>query len=181
MRTRSFSTTAIVLKRVNFGETDRIVNLLTQEFGKITVIAKGVRKMSSTKRASLEPGNVIQAFCIQTKSLPILTQTKLIQDCALMQQNLAAYRSLTQILEIFEKLFVEVELEQEIFYKALLLRKQVILGKAPAQFVRNILSEIISELGFQSPEESKYNTITEYISALSDSKMKSFEYLQVKT
>ena len=180
MRNNSFSTTAIVLKRVNVGETDRIINLLTQEFGKITVVAKGVRKMKSTKRAFLEPGNIVKAFCIQTKSLPLLTQATLIQDCSEMEQNLAAYRSLTQLLEIFEKLFVEIELEPEIFNSVLLLRKQVISGKAPAKFVREILSNIIVQMGFQHPEESKYNTISDYISALSDSKMRSFEYLQIK-
>ncbi len=181
MKSKSFSASAIVLKRVNVGETDRIVNLLTQEFGKITVVAKGVRKMSSSKRAYLEPGNIIKAFCIETKSLPLLTQATLIEDCSIMKQNLSAYRSLSQLLEIFEKLFVEVELEPEIFHYALLLRKQVVVGKAPASFAREILGKIIVQLGFQHPDESKYNTISDYISALSDSKVKSFEYLQVKT
>lgn len=180
MKNNSYSTTAIVLKRINFGETDRIINLLTQEFGKFTVVAKGVRKMKSTKRASLEPGNIVKAFCIETKGLPILTQASLIEDCSAMQHNLSAYRSLTQLLEIFEKLFVEVELEPEIFNAVILLRKQVVAGKAPAKFVREVLSKIIVRMGFQHPSESKYNNISDYISALSDSKMKSFDFLQVK-
>lgn len=181
MKSKYFSVIGIVLKRVNVGETDRIINILTQEFGKITVVAKGVRKMSSSKRAYLEPGNIIKAFCIETKSLPILTQASLIQDCSAMRQNLSTYRSLTQLLEIFEKLFVEMELETETFHYALLLRKQIVAGKAPASFVREILGNIIVQLGFQHPNESKYTTISDYISALSDSKMKSYEYLQVKT
>jgi DNA repair protein RecO (recombination protein O) len=94
VRNNSFTTTAIVLKRVSVGETDRIVNLLTQDFGKISVVAKGVRKMSSSKRASLEPGNIIRAFCIQTKSLPILTQATLIDDCSEMKKDLSAYQIL---------------------------------------------------------------------------------------
>lgn len=180
VKDNSFTTTAIVLKRTNVGETDRIINLLTQEYGKFTVVAKGVRKMKSTKRAFLEPGNIIKAFCIKTKSLPLLTQASLIQDCSEMQQNLAAFRSLNQLLEIFEKLFVEIELEPEIFNAILLLRKQVVAGKAPAKFVRDTLSEIIVQMGFQHPEESKYKTISDYVAALSDSKMRSYEFLQVK-
>lgn len=180
MKSKTFSVIGIVLKRVNVGETDRIVNLLTQEFGKITVVAKGVRKMSSSKRAYLEPGNIIKAFCVETKSLPLLTQATLIEDCSKMKQDLSAFRSLTQLLEIFEKLFVETELETETFHYALLLRKQIVAGKAPASFVREILGTIIVQLGFQHPDESKYNTISDYISALSDTKMKSYEYLQVK-
>lgn len=180
VKSKSFSIVGIVLKRISVGETDRIINILTQEHGKITVVAKGVRKMKSSKRAYLEPGNIIKAFCVETKALPLLTQATLIEDCSKMQQNLSAYRSLTQLLEIFEKLFVEMELETETFHYALLLRKQVVAGKAPATFVRDILGKIIVQLGFQHPDESKYNTISDYISALSDSKMKSFEYLHVK-
>lgn len=36
-------TRAIVLRRTNYGETDRILNLLTPE-GKKSVLAKGVRR-----------------------------------------------------------------------------------------------------------------------------------------
>ena len=155
MNTRSFSTIGIVLKRVNVGETDRIVNLLTQEFGKITVVAKGVRKMTSTKRAYLEPGNIIQAYLIKTKSLPLLTQARLIDDCSAMEQSLQAFRQLTQLLEIYEKLFVEVEIETDIYATLLQLRKLVILGKAPATKVRDLLGEVIVKMGFQHPHRVK--------------------------
>lgn len=180
MKQKSFTTTGIVLKRVNVGETDRIVNLLTQEFGKITVVAKGVRKMHSSKRAFLEPGNVIKAFLIQTKSLPLLTQATLIDDCSSMQQSLSAFRSLTQLLEIYDKLFVEAELEPEQYEYILVLRKKVVNGTAPASLVRQILSKIIVDMGFQDPSESKYETISDYVSALSDSKINSYAFLQVK-
>ena len=180
MKTRTFSTKGIVLKRVNVGETDRIINLLTQEYGKMTCVAKGVRKIKSSKRAFLEPGNLINAFLVQTKSLPILTQATLVDDCSKMKQTLGSFRQLSQMLEIFEKLFVEQELEPEIFSKALLLRKKLSSSTASRKFVEDTLSEIITSLGFQHPKESKYLTITDYISALSDRKMKSFEYLNVK-
>jgi DNA repair protein RecO len=179
MKNKTFSIKGIVLKRVNVGETDRIINLLTQENGKMTCVAKGVRKIKSSKRAFLEPGNVIDAFLVKTKSLPLLTQAKLIDDCSKMKQTLGAFRQLSQMLEIFEKLFVEQELEQEIFFKALLLRKKITTSTASAKFVRDTLSEIITDLGFQHPKESKYLTISDYVSALSDRKMKSFDYLNV--
>ena len=179
MKNKTFSIKGIVLKRVNVGETDRIINLLTQENGKMTCVAKGVRKIKSSKRAFLEPGNVIDAFLVKTKSLTLLTQAKLIDDCSKMKQTLGAFRQLSQMLEIFEKLFVEQELEQEIFFKALLLRKKITTSTASAKFVRDTLSEIITDLGFQHPKESKYLTISDYVSALSDRKMKSFDYLNV--
>lgn len=180
MKSKTFSVTGIVLKRVNVGETDRIINILTQEFGKITTVAKGVRKMSSSKRAFLEPGNIVAAYCVRTKSLPLLTQAKLIEDSAEMEQTLQSFRQFSQLLEIYEKLFVEDEIEYHVYQKVMQLRKQVILGKAPARKVREILSDIIVSMGFQHPDESKYKNITQYVQALSDSKINSYTFLQVK-
>lgn len=48
------TTKAIVLKRTNYQEADRILTLLTSDNGKIRVIAKGVRKMKSRLAAGLE-------------------------------------------------------------------------------------------------------------------------------
>ena len=180
MKRKTFSIKGIVLKRVNVGETDRIINLLTQEYGKMTCVAKGVRKIKSSKRAFLEPGNLINAFLVQTKSLPILTQATLINDCSTMKQTLSSFRQLSQMLEIFEKLFVEQEIELEVFSTILNLRKKISSSTASREFIKNSLTSIITQLGFQHPDNSKYDTISDYVSALSDRKMKSFDYLNIK-
>lgn len=47
-------TEAIILRRTNYGEADRILNLLTPEYGKVSAIAKGVRKAKSKLAGGLE-------------------------------------------------------------------------------------------------------------------------------
>lgn len=54
---RDLKTEALVLKRTNFGETDRVLSVLTPE-GKKSVLAKGVRK----ERSRLAGG--IEMFCL---------------------------------------------------------------------------------------------------------------------
>lgn len=51
---QSFRTEAIILRRTNYGEADRILNLLTPERGKFSAIAKGVRKPKSKLAGGLE-------------------------------------------------------------------------------------------------------------------------------
>lgn len=51
---RPFSTEAIILRRTNYGEADRILSLLTPSRGKISAIAKGVRKPKSKLAGGLE-------------------------------------------------------------------------------------------------------------------------------
>lgn len=45
---------AIVLRRTNYGEYDRIVQLITPDQGKVSVIAKGVRKEKSKLAGGIE-------------------------------------------------------------------------------------------------------------------------------
>ena len=47
-------TKAIVLRRTNYGEADRILQLLTPEYGKVSAIAKGVRKEKSKLAGGIE-------------------------------------------------------------------------------------------------------------------------------
>lgn len=49
-----FNTKAIVLRRTNYGEADRILSILTPERGKVSAIAKGVRKPKSKLAGGLE-------------------------------------------------------------------------------------------------------------------------------
>ncbi len=47
-------TEAIILRRTNYGEADRILNVLTPEHGKVAAIAKGVRRPKSKLAGGLE-------------------------------------------------------------------------------------------------------------------------------
>jgi DNA repair protein RecO (recombination protein O) len=178
-KSRSFTTSGIVIKRSNVNEADRIVHLITQEFGKLTVVAKGVRKLNSVSRSALEIGNHVHIFCVITKSLPLLTQARIIDDCRSLPNTLAKHKQLAQLLELFDRLLVETELETDLFSSILHLRNAVVYETANSQEIIVMLRELIVTLGFQDPADSKYETISEYVSALSDRPLKSFAYLSV--
>lgn len=72
-------THAIVLRRTNYGESDRILNLLTPE-GKYSVLAKGVRKEKSKLAGGIELFSVGDVVIHQGRgNLAILTSAKLIR------------------------------------------------------------------------------------------------------
>lgn len=71
-------TRAIVLRRTNFGESDRILNLLTPE-GKVSALAKGVRKERSKLAGGIELFSVAEVVIHQGKSgLGTLTSARMI-------------------------------------------------------------------------------------------------------
>jgi DNA repair protein RecO (recombination protein O) len=75
---RTLKTRAIVLRRTNYGEADRIVQLLTPENGKVSAIAKGVRKEKSKLASGIELFSVSELTIHQGKSdLGTLTSVRL--------------------------------------------------------------------------------------------------------
>jgi len=59
-------TPAIVLHRTDFGEADRILTLLTPEYGKLRLIAKGVRRIKSKLAGGIELFSVSDVTFIKT-------------------------------------------------------------------------------------------------------------------
>lgn len=75
---KQLTTDAIIIKRVNYQEADRIITLLTEEHGKVTVLAKGVRKSKSRLAGGLELFSVSTITFIDGKSnIKTLVSSKL--------------------------------------------------------------------------------------------------------
>ena len=55
MAGRSYTTEAVVLRSIRFGEADRVLHVYTRERGRIGAVAKGVRKTKSRFGGRLEP------------------------------------------------------------------------------------------------------------------------------
>lgn len=75
----SKSTSGIVLKRINFGEADRILTIITPDHGKLTLIAKGVRKEKSKLAGGIELFSVSSiSFIPAKKEIGTLTSSRLV-------------------------------------------------------------------------------------------------------
>jgi len=177
--THSFKTEAIVLKRTNTGETDRVLTLLSKDRGKIVCIAKGIRKLKSSNRAILEPGNLAQVFLIETKSMPILTQSKLLKEADSIRKSLVGISQLTQILEIFDRLFVEDYIEEDTSQLAFAIYQELLSNTKNNSKIKSLLQELIRNLGYQDIKETAHLNILDYVAEITEKKMKSFDFLRV--
>ncbi|MBC7746572.1 DNA repair protein RecO [Pedobacter sp.] len=71
-------TKAIVLSRTNYGEADRIMNIITPDYGKMGVIARGVRREKSKLAGGIELLAISDLSIHQGKgSLSIVTSARL--------------------------------------------------------------------------------------------------------
>jgi DNA repair protein RecO (recombination protein O) len=74
----TFQTPGIVLSRSNFGEADRVIRFLTPYHGKISAVAKGVRRIKSRLAGHLEPFAETSLMLATGKNLDIVTSARLI-------------------------------------------------------------------------------------------------------
>lgn len=79
-----FSTPAIILRRIAYGDFDLIITFLTLERGKVTVIAKSAKKSSKRFAGILEPFSVLEIVCTEgpKKGMPVLKEASLVAPFA---------------------------------------------------------------------------------------------------
>jgi DNA repair protein RecO (recombination protein O) len=87
-RIRLYRTEAIVLRRSDFGEADRLLTLYTPEWGKLRVIAKGVRKPTSRKSGHVELFTHSRLLVARGRNLDIVTQAETIHSFRPLREDL---------------------------------------------------------------------------------------------
>ncbi len=70
-------TKAIVLRRTNYGEADRIINAITPDYGKISMLAKGVRRPKSRLAGGLELLAVCDLTFVSGRGMSRVTSARL--------------------------------------------------------------------------------------------------------
>ncbi|EKE06101.1 MAG: hypothetical protein ACD_19C00079G0006 [uncultured bacterium] len=85
---RSYSSEGIVLSRKNYGEADRVLVILSKDYGKISLLAKGIRKIKSKKRGHLEIFSKIKFSGVLGHGFDIMTEAETLNDFAGVRINL---------------------------------------------------------------------------------------------
>jgi len=101
---KRYSTEGIIISRKNFSEADRILKVYTKHFGKLTLIAKGIRKPKSRKRGSLEVFGQIRFSASMGKNLDIMLEVEIIDSFDLIRKDLKKVALAYYFLEVVDKL-----------------------------------------------------------------------------
>lgn len=118
-RERLYRVEAIVLKRTDYGEADRLVTLLTPNLGKLRAIAKGVRKPTSRKSGHLELFTHTHLLLAKGKQLDIITQADTLNAFLPLRDNLERVGYAYYFAELVDK-FAEEGTENRALFDELL-------------------------------------------------------------
>lgn len=100
---RDLRTRAVVLRRTNYAESDRILTLLTPE-GKVPVLAHGVRKEKSRLAGSIELFTIADVVIHEGRArLATLTSAKMLQFFRQLLSDLEALELASDILRQLDR------------------------------------------------------------------------------
>lgn len=128
MRERLYRVEAIVLKRTDHGEADRLLTLLTPELGKLRAIAKGARKPSSRKSGHIELFTHTHLLLAKGKQLDVVTQADTLDAFLPLRENLERVGYAYYLAELVDKFSEEGAENRAVF--DLLLRALSALSEA---------------------------------------------------
>jgi DNA repair protein RecO (recombination protein O) len=72
----TYQADAIVLRRLDYGEADRILTLLTREYGKLAVIAKGARKSKTRSHSAMDLFSRSRMLIAKGHNLDVVAQVE---------------------------------------------------------------------------------------------------------
>lgn len=105
----SFRVSAVVLRHSDMGEADRLLVLYTRERGKLRVIAKGARKVTSRKAGHLEPFTHVSLQLAQGRDLMIVTQAETVNAFLGIGESLNKMGNAAYVIELLDRLMYEDE------------------------------------------------------------------------
>jgi DNA repair protein RecO (recombination protein O) len=115
MKPHGYSDEAIVLARRNYGEADRILVVFSKHHGKLSLMAKGVRRPKSRKRGHIEVFNKISFGAAQGRALDIMTEAEVVDPFAEIKQSLRKVSLAYYMMEVIGKTTHEESVHPEVY------------------------------------------------------------------
>ncbi len=114
--TRTYKATGINLKSAPIGESDRVLTVLTREFGLIRAVAPGVRKQRSTIGGRSELFVVNELLIAKGRSLDKITQADTVQSHPGLSRNLGKLSAAQYLAELAIASALSDEPQEELFW-----------------------------------------------------------------
>jgi DNA repair protein RecO (recombination protein O) len=146
-RDRLVSTEVIVLKRVDLRETDRIFVVLSDRFGKMSVIAKGVRRPTARFASHLELFARTRIMLSRGRELDVVTSAESVDLHINLRSNLTSMAIASHMTELVVQFLPEREANRPTYRLLSLALKALDDGAAPVRVGRWFEMRLLGEMG----------------------------------
>ncbi len=115
MDMRSVTTEALILRGRDYSEGDRILVLLTRDFGKLPALAKGVRKPKSKLKAATQLFSYSKLTLNKSGSMGIVTQGETVQSLYGLREDLNKIACASYVGEMVDIAMADYKPSEDLF------------------------------------------------------------------
>ena len=112
---RSLKTEAVVLKKKDLLNKDVLISLFTQDLGRLTVFAKGVKKITSRRSPHLQTGNLINILLRHRNDHYYLQESEIISGFSELKKESGKVEQLYSFLFVLDRILPEQQKETKIY------------------------------------------------------------------
>jgi DNA repair protein RecO (recombination protein O) len=148
-RERIVQTEAIVLRRVDLREMDRIFVILSDRYGKFSVIAKGVRRPTARAASHLELFARTRLSLAKGRDLDVVTGAESINLHMNLRSDLTAMAMASHVVELVDQFLPEREVNLRSYRLLGRALDRMDQGDSPARIARWFEMQLLVEVGIR--------------------------------
>ncbi|MBF6614687.1 MAG: DNA repair protein RecO [Chloroflexi bacterium] len=150
-REHLYKSEAVIIRRSDLGEADKILTIFTPNFGKLRVVAKGVRKVTSRLAGHVELFTRSQMLLAKARNLDIVTQSETVDAYRPLHDDLSRIAHASYAAEMLDALTPDA-LEHYPVYKLFVETLALVSDDpAPDRVLRWFEMQILGYMGY-APE-----------------------------
>src|SRR5260221_13416512 len=111
----TYAVHAIVVRRRSLGEADRLLTVFSKEYGKLFVLAKGVRRVPSRRAPYVELFTSVKLFLHKTKTWDIVSDAEPINRFSDVRSDLSSVSLAYYLCEVVDILLPEKQEHQDVY------------------------------------------------------------------
>jgi DNA repair protein RecO (recombination protein O) len=134
-KSRLFNVDAVILRRSDYGEADRILTVFTTDRGKVKLIAKGARKTQSRKAGHVELFMHTALQVAEGRTWGIVTQAEIVEAFRLLREDLDKISQAYYLAELIDKFTEEHDPSFPLFELTLLTLARLSDGEGHVPFL----------------------------------------------
>ncbi len=147
-RVRVYRVSSLVIRQRDLGEADRVIILYTAERGKLSAVAKGVKRGRSKLAGGLQLFSHAQVQLAAGRSLEVATQVQPIELFYRLREEMSRYVYACYVAELLDNLVDEGRSDRAVFDLLLATFRALDAGADPPTVVHAFELRLLSRLGY---------------------------------
>jgi len=167
-----YKTQGIIIKNSNLGEFDRLITAYTQDFGKLVIKGKAVRKNQAKLKGHLELFLCSHLMIAPGRGFDIVTGAETIESFSYLHQNLPSLLTAHYFSELIDKLVAGPEKDEQIWQLLLTGFNYLDQKKEIKPVITGFENKLLEILGY-----GQQDNFIEFVQELVNDRVKSYQYL----